>query len=495
VSYNPNEVVEMSRGTNLRFTVFLLAVLSGFPVTLAAQESAKPLPEVTEHAAVKYQPLALQARISGQVHLQITTDGHGVIDVTVKDGHPLLAQAAVENVRTWKFVDHEPGTFDVTYNFHFPAADPVTFLQQPGVIEIVAGRQAVMKHYTLPEKWNAHVRNAQETIDTTLTLWTYEWAETELDGYTTGPQGQERAIRKPHITGAILGFDATLDDKYGQRLKFSMIGKKTGNKIKGVFLNYWGVGGTWTAERAATVAEPSSALPVKAQDTTITAADVAYHARVEYPEFANGAGIDGDVRLRVSTNLYSDFVTNVEVESGNPFLVRAALGNLRTWRFANHVARTFELTYRYNITASKVEFLKEPSMVDVAGSLPLIGYGGDNAEGEWPRSQFWQAELRGPSANTSAALFLDIYQGVEGASPDGYVIGPGSKKRELRDPHQDGDMLGFDMTVQGLNGKPLRVSLIGKKTGNKISGVFLDYSGTAGTWTAARQPRPTKATK
>ncbi len=56
-------------------------------------------------------------------------------------------------------------------------------------------------------------------------------------------------------------------------------------------------------------------------------------------------------------------------------------------------------------------------------------------------------------------------------------------------------MLGFDMTIQGLNGKPLRVSLIGKKTGNKISGVFLDYSGTAGTWTAARQPRPTKATK
>src|SRR5260370_42027510 len=97
----------------------------------------------------------------------------------------------------WKLGAHKPGTFDVPYNFHFPAADPVTFLQQPGVIEIVAGRQAVMKHYTLPEKWNAHVRNAQETIDTTLTLWTYEWAETELDGYTTGPQGQERAIRKP----------------------------------------------------------------------------------------------------------------------------------------------------------------------------------------------------------------------------------------------------------------------------------------------------------
>ncbi len=127
----------MSRGTNLRFTVFLLAVLSGFPVTLAALESAKPLPEVTEHAAVKYQPLALQARISGQVHLQITTDGHGVIDVTVQGGHPLLAQAAVENVGTWKFVDHVPGTFDITFNFHF-LDDEVTFLKQPGMIEAFA---------------------------------------------------------------------------------------------------------------------------------------------------------------------------------------------------------------------------------------------------------------------------------------------------------------------------------------------------------------------
>src|SRR5437016_11598228 len=72
---------------------------------------------------------------------------------------------------------------------------------------------------------------------------------------------------------------------------------------------------------------------------------------------------------------------------------------------------------------------------------------------------------------------------------DGYVIGPGSKKQELRETHKDGDMLGFDMTIQGPDGKPLKVSVLSKRTGDNISGVFLDYSGTPGTWTAVRQPQ------
>jgi hypothetical protein len=75
---------------------------------------------------------------------------------------------------------------------------------------------------------------------------------------------------------------------------------------------------------------------------------------------------------------------------------------------------------------------------------------------------------------------------------DGYVMNeaPGSagKKREfIRQGHQDGDMLGFDATVNGPDGKPLKISLLGKKIGNKITGVFLDYSGMPGRWIAVRQ--------
>jgi hypothetical protein len=167
-------------------------------------------------------------------------------------------------------------------------------------------------------------------------------------------------------------------------------------------------------------------------------------------------------------------------------LVRAALGNLRTWRFAKRIARIFEVTYSYGIVDSKVEFLKESGVVDIAASLPVVNVIADRVGG-WPQSQFWEAELTSPSGNASATLFLDKYLGEFSFVLGGYVIGPGSKKQELRDPHQDGDMLGFDMTIQGPDGKPLRVSVLGKKTGNKIAGVFLDYSGTSGTWTAVRQ--------
>jgi hypothetical protein len=71
--------------------------------------------------------------------------------------------------------------------------------------------------------------------------------------------------------------------------------------------------------------------------------------------------------------------------------------------------------------------------------------------------------------------------------PDGFVLDPSGKKDEISEAHQDGDMLGFDATVHGPDGAPLSVSLLGKKRKNKITGVFLDYSGTAGTWTAVRQ--------
>lgn len=484
-------------------SLWLAAYLVG-ALTIWGQESPRPLPEVTAHAPIKYVPLALQARIQGQVRLRIATDGHAVTGVTVKDGHPLLAQAAVENVRTWKFVDHVPGTFDVI-KFHY-MEDDATFLQQPGIVEVITTPERSIDRYTLPEQWNVQIRDAQGTIDTPLTLWTYHENETKLDGYTGGPQSQQRAIRNSHITGDMLGFDATVEDKYGQRLKFSMIGKMAGHKIKGVFLNYWGVGGAWTAERAKGASEPNVflnfggiwtvdnrfVLPPFVQ-TSITASDVIYHDHVFYPWFAGQAGIQGAVQLRVSTD-YSDYVRKVEVESGNPFLLGPALANLRTWRFAKNLQRTFDVTYEYKIMDgnTKVDFLKDPGVVDIAGSLPTIDHGGcGDIVGTRPLSQFWQAELRGPGGETSATLLLNTYYFLATACAqplDGYVVtGPGGKKPELRENHQDGDMVGFDMTVNGRDGKPLRVSVLAKKTRNKMAGVFLDYSGTPGTWTALPQ--------
>jgi hypothetical protein len=476
--------------SGLLSTVFLLVLLAvPFAVSLA-QESCNKLPAVTEHAAIVYPPLARQARIQGVVRMQVRTNGHVVIEVAITQGHPLLAQSADQNVRTWKFVDHVPATFDVTFNFGL-LENTRTFLQQPGLVQVVGSPEGGISSYTLPEKWNAKVRNPQGTIDTTLTLWTYHSFEEELDGYTTGPQGQERDIREPHIDGDMLGFDARLDDKYGQRLKFSMIGKRTGDKIEGVFLNYWGQGGTWTAERAAkTVSEAGSAQTADPDEIPITGAGVAYHEYPEYSRFAIDAGIQGTVQLRVATDGHS--VTKVDAESGNPFLIRSAIENLRTWRYANHNPRTFDVTYTYQLLDGIVEFLKEPGVVEIESVPPLVIVDNDQI---YIPPDIWQMQLKSSRGSTGARLSLMMPNDW----PDGYltgdVVGPAWRKEEIRQAHRDGDMFGFDATVGGPDGRPLRISALGKKTGNKITGVFLDYAGTPGTWTAVPQPSHPKPTR
>jgi outer membrane biosynthesis protein TonB len=477
--------------TRLLRALILFVVFAWPSTALWAQESSGALPEVIEHAAPIYPPLARQARIQGQVHLRLTTNGHVVTDVVATEGHPLLAQSAEQNVRTWKFVDHAAATFDVTFNFRM-LEDAGTFLQQPGLVQVVSSPECCIDHYTFPEKWIAQVRNGEGTIGTTLTLWTYHSFETQLDGYTTGPQGREIAIRNSHADGDILGFDATLEDKYGQRLKFSLVGKVTGHEIKGVFLNYGGSGGTWTAERVAkSISESSPAPLANASETKIAESDVAYHALPAYSDFAIEAGIQGTVQLHVTTNGFS--VAKFDVESGNPFLVREAAENLRSWRFARTAPRAFEVTYTYELKHEEVEFLENPGVVTVNGTIPLVN--GSWATFETP-PEIWQLELTSPRGGMHANLSLVNTNDM----PDGYVINevPGSagKKREIiRQGHQDEDMIGFDATINGPDGKPLKVSVLGKKTRNKITGVFLDYSGMPGTWTAVRRPSHAKHSK
>jgi hypothetical protein len=475
----------------LRVALVLLIVLTGSSATLLAQEGARPLPEVTEHGTVVYPPLARQARIVGQVLLRVTTDGHVVTDVVIEKGHPLLTQSAEANVRTWKFVDHVPGTFEVAFDYRVQETS-VAFLKQPGLVEVVDSPEGGISSYALPEKWNVHLRNSQGTIDASLTLWTYRSFEPRLDGYTTGPQGQERDIREPHIDGDMLGFDTTLDDKYGQRLKFSMIGRMSGDKIKGVFLSYWGVGGTWTAERAAkAVSDESSTPPANVDVTPITESEVAYHEYARYSRFANDAGIQGAVQLRVTSDGYS--LTKIEALSGNVFLVRDAISNLRTWRFGNHNARTFDVTYSYQLLKNKVEFLKEPGVVEIDSVPPIVN---PDTEGfpSNPR-EIWQMQLTSSRGTIRSTLSLGMSYYV----PDGYVTadtgGLTGQKEAIHGSHEEWDILGFDATLKGPNGGPLKVSVLGKKTRNKITGVFLDESGTPGTWTALRQPPPTKPTR
>jgi hypothetical protein len=98
----------------------LLAVLTGFgfiPQLCTAQQADKPVPEVVSASVPFYPRLALAARISGAVHLHLSTDGKRVTSITDQKGPVMLIAAAEQNVRTWAFAEHIPTSFDVNFNY------------------------------------------------------------------------------------------------------------------------------------------------------------------------------------------------------------------------------------------------------------------------------------------------------------------------------------------------------------------------------------------
>jgi hypothetical protein len=84
---------------------------------LIAQDSQPTLPTVITFECPKYPPKAESMGLQGIGKMQVTTDGHKVVDIKLLPSHPVLAAPAEENVRTWKFADHTPTTFTVTYNY------------------------------------------------------------------------------------------------------------------------------------------------------------------------------------------------------------------------------------------------------------------------------------------------------------------------------------------------------------------------------------------
>jgi TonB family protein len=92
-------------------------------------QTETPLPTVTAFECPKYPPKAESMRLQGMVKLKVTTDGHQITDVKLLPSHPVLAEEAVKNVRTWRFADHKPTSFIVTFYYvdegHYKK-DPVT---------------------------------------------------------------------------------------------------------------------------------------------------------------------------------------------------------------------------------------------------------------------------------------------------------------------------------------------------------------------------------
>ena len=86
---------------------------------LALTVSPQTQPRLPIHVvSLIYPPVARQARIAGDVVLiaQIGSDGSVSIPIR-KSGHPLLLQAAEDNLKTWKFQSGEDQEMEITYHF------------------------------------------------------------------------------------------------------------------------------------------------------------------------------------------------------------------------------------------------------------------------------------------------------------------------------------------------------------------------------------------
>jgi hypothetical protein len=94
---------------------FLLTIASCALACSAIAQTGTPLPNVTAFDCPKYPSKAESMHLQGMVEMEVTTDGHQVAGVKLLPSHPVLAEEAAKNVRAWRFADHQPTTFVVTY--------------------------------------------------------------------------------------------------------------------------------------------------------------------------------------------------------------------------------------------------------------------------------------------------------------------------------------------------------------------------------------------
>lgn len=466
-----------------RILPMIMAILVATVILASAQEAPRALPEVISHKDPVYPRLALLARIGGPVRLRITTDGHSVTDVVALDGHPLLVRAATDNLRTWTFADHIPGTFDVTFDFRF-LADEITFLQEPGLIDIAVLPPTYNENsdarldYTLPVSWDLELKTATDDIKAALTTWTYgSW----LRGYTRGPLGQERELANARVDGDMFGFDLPLNDSHGQRLQFSLIGKKVGERIEGIFLDAWGASGTWSAIPSKPPAPTCAAASTAAEENVIRVPEITRSRQPEYPMLPLEAHIEGQVRMRVSTDTYC--VGKITTQSSEPLLAQAAEADIQTWWFDFHKPGTFNVTFNYRLLRPNVSFLEKQGVVEIWETRPSIGSGPQS--GLWNSggydSEIWKAHLTAPRGHAYVKFRFPY-----GCCEEGDVTQEGrGGKGETKQGYNFDDDLGFSTTVRMGNNQPTRVSLIGRRrSGDRVQGVFLDESGIPGTWSA-----------
>ena len=206
--------------------------------------------------------------------------------------------------------------------------------------------------------------------------------------------------------------------------------------------------------------------------------EVTQYGHVRYPPLAREAQIEGQVRMRVSTDTYC--VAKISTDSGDPILAQAAEANVRRWFFGSHKPGTFDLTFNYRLLKPEVSFLEKPGVVEILAIPvglrgPESGLG--NSGGYGP--EIWKAQLISRHGEMQTTFHFEYGCCEEGRATDSN----GHSEKITQGFRSDHDV-GFSTIVRLADGRRTRVSLIGRVRDDRIQGVFLDEFGTAGTWSA-----------
>jgi TonB family protein len=94
----------------------------------------------------------------------------------------------------------------------------------------------------------------------------------------------------------------------------------------------------------------------------------------KYPLLARYARIEGIVKLTFVLLANAGEPTNIDVVSGHPMLKKAAIDNIKTWKFENlyAVERKYETTFRYQLSDHPTSAVTFESFheVDLVADVP-----------------------------------------------------------------------------------------------------------------------------
>ena len=247
----------------------------------------------------QYPKIARQTGAQGPVALDVTigTDGH-VKAAKVLSGHPMLANAAVEAVKQWRYYPPDSEvTIPVTVNFVAPAS------QQTGGQN--GGQVAPAPNAANPGAAHAEPRliYRKEPEYPKIAQQTGAGGTVVLEA-TIGTDGHVKAVKvlsgHPMLTNAAV--------EAVKQWVYSPLEAEVATEVR---LNFGGQAPARTGGQ-------------------ITQAQLISRKGAVYPKEAKEAGVTGDVKLAITIGK-DGLVTNVKVLSGHPLLAQAAEDAVRQW--------------------------------------------------------------------------------------------------------------------------------------------------------------------